>query len=278
MPDLFNDLSWRASFQVTECSPDPGQFLGYKDIYQGCIKILYELQAFQAWFDSKGRSKRQGFRHGVIAQLQQIDKWLRPKDPQTSDREQKIRCSIVSLYRMTNAVLRAENAITNGLVEASIPTDQAGAQPTDPRDEPDEKYLEIVVNRHSKTLAPLRKLVNECLPSGDMEEILKQHKEKTVENFMRHSNILHALVGYGPSLFSSPLNFSHIVMLLQNLGKLLGTLENTKEKEQSERSDIETIKDVVIWRSMLIYLLFSTAQDNSKLLTSGLWEHVIPII
>ena len=214
----------------------------------------------------------------MIAQLQQVDKWLQMKDDQNPNREQEIRCSIINLYRMTNALLRAENAITNGSVGASIPADQAGAQPTDPGDKPDAKYLEIVVNRHSKTLTALRKLVNECLPSGDMEEINKRYKEGTVENFMRHSKILQILVGVSPSSFSSVLNFSHIVVLLKALAKLLESLENTKEEEQLERSDREIIKDVVIWRCILIYLLFSTAPDNSKILTSGSWEHVIPII
>ena len=271
MPELFNGLSWRDSFQVPEPSTDPGRFSGYKDIYQGCIKILYEPQAFQAWFDSKGRSKRQGFRHGVIAQLQQVDKWLRMNNHQNKEREQAIRCSIVNLYRMTNALLRAENAISIISVGVSIPN---------PGDEPDDKYLEIVVNRHSKMLTALQKLVNECLPSGDKENMkdIMEHKERTVKTFMKHGKILQTLVGISPSSFSSLLNFSHIVLLLQNLGKLLETWRDNKEGEQLERSDKEIIKDVIIWRCILIYLLFSTAPDNSKILTSGLWEHVIPII
>ena len=207
----------------------------------------------------------------MIAQLQQVDKWLQMKDHQNKEREQEIRCGLVNLYRMTNALLRAENAMTVISVGASIPN---------PGDEPDDRYLEIVVNRHSKTLTALRKLVNECLPSGNKEGIgdLIEHKERTVKTFMKHGKILQILVGISPSSFSSRLNFSHIVILLQSLGKLLEALENTKEEEKLDRSDKEIIKDVIIWRCILIYLLFSTAPDNSKILTSGLWEHVIPII
>ena len=278
MPDLFNGLLWRDSFQVTEPSPDPGRLFGYKDIYQGCIKILYEPQAFQAWFDSKGRSRRQEFRQGVVAQLQQVDRWLQKKDDQNPEREQDIRCSIVNLYRISNALLKAENAITNGSLRNLVPADEAGAQPIDRGAALDDEYLEIVVNRHTKTLTALRKLVDECLLSRDMEEIVERYREDTIKKFMKHSKILQALVGYSPSLFSSLLNFSHIVMLLKALGKLLKALENTKEEEQSERSDIETIKNVVIWRCILIYLLFWTAPDNSKILTSGSWQHVIPMI
>ena len=290
MPFLFIGLSWRDSFQAIEPPPTRRQVLGYKeifgykDIYQGCIRILYEPQAFQAWFDSRGRSRRRVFRQGVVVQLQEIDEWL-----QNPDREQEIRCSIVNLYRMTNALLKAENAITSGSVGASVPADQAGAQPVNPGDDPrtdttngqsnpDGEYLGIVVNRHSKTLTALRNLVSECLPKGYVAEKTQQHREKTVKNFKRHSKLLQALVGISPSLFSSLLNFSHIVFLLQNLGKLLEAWEKPKEEEQLERSDEEIIKDVLIWRCILIYLLFWTAPDNSKILSSGSWEQVIPII
>ena len=205
----------------------------------------------------------------MIAQLQQVDKWLQMNDHQNKEREQEIRCSIVNLYRMTNALLRAENAITIISVGASIPK---------PGDKPDDKYLEIVVNRHSKMLTALQKLVNECLPSRHKEDIGDIIEQRTVKTFMKHGKILQILVGISPSSFSSRLNFSHIVFLLQNLGKLLETWRNNKEGEQLERSDKEIIKDVIIWRCILIYLLFWTAPDNSKILTSGLWEHVIPII
>lgn len=283
MPVLFNGPEWRASFKVIE--PLPVQHIvGLTDIYQGCIRILYEPQAFQVWFDTQGRFKRQLFRQGLVFQLQQIDKWLR-----IPDREQEIRCSIVDLYRITNALLKAENAIMNGALGAAVPADQAGAQSIDPGDDPgqnstvgqsnsDDEYLGIIVNRHSKTLTTLRNLVEECLPSANLREIIKSCKEETVEKFKRHSKILRALVGISPSVLGSLLNSSHVIVLLDNLRKLLEAWKNPKEEELSERSDREIIKDVLIWRCILIYLLFSTAPDNSKVLTSGLWEQVIPII
>ena len=332
MPDLLNGLRWIDNFPENDPSADHQEIIGYVNIYQGCIQMLYEPQAFQAWFDSRGRSKRQVFRQGVLVQLQQLDKWL-----QKRDRKQEIRCSIVDLYRITNALLKAENAITNGSWGASAPADQAGAQRTNHGDDSrqdttsgqfnlDDEYLGIIVYRHSKTLTELRNLVEECLPKADLKDIIKRHKVETVDNFMRHSKLLRALTGISPSLFSSLLNFSHIVVLLQTLRKLLEVWKNTKKadlakeedhtkkeehtmeedhtkkeehtmeedhtkkeeqtkKEQhtkkeelSERSDRDIIKDVLIWRCILIYLLFWTAPDNSKVLTSGTWEQVIPIL
>ncbi len=280
---LPDDLSWENSFQANRVLPADRKIFGYKDIYQGCFKLLYEPQAFQAWFDSQERSKKQVFRQGVVAQLQQIDIWLRRQN------EQEIRCSIVCLHRITNALAKAEKAITNDSFGASISADQADAQPTSSGDShrkdmnnchanAKKEYFEILVNRHAKTLTTLRNLVDECLPKEDRTKIVTRHKEETVKNFMRHREILQALVGISPSLFSSLLNFGQIVLLLQNLGKLIEGWKNTEEGEQWERSHEEIIKDVVIWRCILIALLFWTAPDDSKVLSSGLWEHVIPII
>ena len=280
-PILPNDLEWKDSSQFIEASPDHRRIFGYKDIYQGCITILYGPRAFQAWFDSKPRSKRQEFRQGVVAQLQQLDKWL-----QEPGREQDIRCSIVHLCHMTKALLRAENAIKDSSVEASVPADQAGAHPinsgdnlgidrTDFQSIPDDSYLGIAVKRHSKMLTALRDLVSECSAKGYDATT----SEPQVVNFgdgessKRHVKILTAFRGFGPTFFGLVLLTSHDVMLLKTLGKLLDALEVVEE-----RSDKEIIQDAVIWRCILIYLLFWTAPDNSELLSSGLWEHVIPII
>ena len=192
----------------------------------------------------------------MVVQLQQIDKWLL-KNPA---REQEIRCSIVNLYRITNALLNAENAITNGSLGASVPADQAGAQLINHRDDPgqdttndqsnlDDEYLGIIVNRHSKTLTTLRNLVEECLPRGKVEEMTELQQEETVRKFMRHGKIFRALGGISPSVFSFMPDFGHhIVALLQSLGKLVEAWENPKEEEQSERSDKDIIKDILIWR------------------------------
>lgn len=40
----------------------------------------------------------------------------------------------------------------------------------------------------------------------------------------------------------------------------------------------EAIDDVLIWRIVLLCLLFLTAPDNSVILDSGLWKHVIRLL
>ena len=336
MPDLLNGISWIDYPPVKDPDKDPStddqegiQYIGYVNIYQGCIQMLYEPQAFQAWFDSRGPSERQVFRQGVLVQLQQLDEWL-----QNRDREQEIRCSIVNLYRITNALLKAENAITNGSLGASAPADQAGTQrikhgedsrqdTTNGQSNLDDEYLGVIVNRHSKTLTTLRVLVSECLPKDYNAKRTQQYRDNTVQNWKGHIKLLRALIGISPSLFSSLLNFYHIIALLETLRKLLEVWKDTKKEDHAEEEDYAkkaehtkkgeytkneeytkeedhtkkktkkfqhtkkeertkkedlSIKDVLIWRCILMYVLFWTAPDNSKVLTSGTWEQVIPIL
>ena len=342
MPALLNGISWRDYPPEKDPSTDHQEiigYIGYVNIYQGCIQMLYEPQAFQAWFDSRGPSKRQVFRQGVLVQLQQLDKWL-----QNRDREQEIRCSMINLYRITNALLKAENAITNGSLGASAPADQAGTQrikhgddsrqdTTNGQSNLDDEYLGVIVNRHSKTLTTLRDLVSECLPKDYDAKRTQQYRDNTVQEWKGNIKLLRALIGISPSLFSSLLNFYHIMALLEALRKLLEVWKGTKKEDHAKEEDYAkkeehtkkgenikkeeytkeqkhtkeedhtkketkkdqhakketmkdqrtkkeelSIKDVLIWRCILMYVLFWTAPDNSKVLTSGTWEQVIPIL
>ena len=56
--------------------------------------------------------------------------------------------------------------------------------------------------------------------------------------------------------------------------------EKPKEEDQPEENDgrMREIDDAIVWRCILICLLFCTAPDSTEILSSGLWEHVIPII
>ncbi|KAI0546336.1 hypothetical protein F4679DRAFT_558100 [Xylaria curta] len=54
--------------------------------------------------------------------------------------------------------------------------------------------------------------------------------------------------------------------------------ELRKEELEPNESNEDTIRDLLIWRCILIGILFSTAPDNSDLLSSSVWERVVRII
>ena len=48
--------------------------------------------------------------------------------------------------------------------------------------------------------------------------------------------------------------------------------------EKGERGLEDIITDVLVWRCILTYMLFTTAPDTSGLLRSRVWDAVVPII
>lgn len=44
------------------------------------------------------------------------------------------------------------------------------------------------------------------------------------------------------------------------------------------RSALEIVDDLIIWRTILIGILFCSAPDNSKMYQSAVWNHVIPLL
>ncbi|KAK3998286.1 hypothetical protein QBC44DRAFT_1586 [Cladorrhinum sp. PSN332] len=54
--------------------------------------------------------------------------------------------------------------------------------------------------------------------------------------------------------------------------------KNRKNYMKEERTPREVLEDVLVWRSIMVAMLFYTAPDNSDLLRSGIWEHVVPVI
>ena len=50
-------------------------------------------------------------------------------------------------------------------------------------------------------------------------------------------------------------------------------------QEAGAASELDrTIDDVLVWRSILIAMLYWTAPDSTEMLSSGVWNHIIPVI
>ncbi|KAI0436506.1 hypothetical protein F4803DRAFT_222370 [Xylaria telfairii] len=54
--------------------------------------------------------------------------------------------------------------------------------------------------------------------------------------------------------------------------------ERAVPNELHKRDIEETIRDLLIWKYILLGMLFSTAPDNTDLIKSGVWDHIVPII
>ncbi|KAK3998285.1 hypothetical protein QBC44DRAFT_1587 [Cladorrhinum sp. PSN332] len=47
---------------------------------------------------------------------------------------------------------------------------------------------------------------------------------------------------------------------------------------EDPRTATEILDDVLVWKAIMVAMLFYTAPDNSVLLRSGIWEHVVPVM
>lgn len=64
---------------------------------------------------------------------------------------------------------------------------------------------------------------------------------------------------------------------ISRLWDRLSTLVVYHSKDDPGR-DFDDIDDVIIYRCLMMILLLRTAADSSKILESGLWDKVVPII
>lgn len=55
-----------------------------------------------------------------------------------------------------------------------------------------------------------------------------------------------------------------------------GESSDTHATESATRD--QAVTDILIWKAILMGMLFWTAPDNSAVLTSGIWESVVPIL
>ncbi|KAK4160026.1 hypothetical protein QBC43DRAFT_373344 [Cladorrhinum sp. PSN259] len=56
------------------------------------------------------------------------------------------------------------------------------------------------------------------------------------------------------------------------------SFDNGPDGTREDRTPAEVVDDVLVWKAIMVAMLFYTAPDNSTLLRSGIWEHVVPVI
>lgn len=160
--------------------------------------------------------------------------------------------------------------------------------------------------RHSKTLQALENLVRsfnlgekiyEALnPAYDREdnhdvvspgpEIARGnekllHLHLFAEKVRQHRRHLKHLTGFD---FEEGSDVADLYQLLDRLRAIL--IQNSAsasdwsswDQDHAHRDqNIRDVDDVIIYRCLMVVFLFRTASDNTKILESGLWEHVVPL-
>lgn len=234
--------------------------------------------AFKAWFDGLEGGRGRYFRGLAGVQAKMVGKWL--------DRE---------VGGVEGGLGRRCELLFGGLmVLGAVPRGEEGGGGTD-------WGVEGVVGRFAGALSAMEGVSEgfECLLEGvgDGDEeaemcmaMLRRHK---------HRRRLESLVGRPDSslLDSGRPKLEHIRRQLGIAKGIVGRARSIREesdffraasscdqRDNSDSASMETgtreqaVTDMLIWKAILMGMLFWTAPDNSAVLTSGIWESVVPIL
>lgn len=234
-------------------STGPGleAFDGHRVVLHMCLKLLYRPEELQAWFFGASPVEQRALRFIILEQMEQVDQWLDRKVPNSGTRS-------VFLCNTTIFFSRAEKIIDESPNCLAIHADNS--KNIGPQDS-----VESARTIHNHTLRTLRRLVTK----PEENECLVEQLERFVDT--------------DPKYYPSRNLWDRIRVLVQN------NLEEDTQSDQSRRSGVpgepgeseERVKnadDVIIYRCLMMILLFQTAADSSKILESGLWDTVVPFI
>ncbi|KAL0776744.1 hypothetical protein CaCOL14_006262 [Colletotrichum acutatum] len=116
-------------------------------------------------------------------------------------------------------------------------------------------------------------------PSTQVELQLTSEDKEKLRHFQRQLKDttfqIERLIG---SEYDMPSTFFNTYQVLSRLATVLGRQPKPEDQNEWTTRPNEKIDDVIIYRSLLIGVLFNTALDNSELLESGLWDRVVPVI
>lgn len=223
-----------------------------------CLKLLCEPNKLEEWFFEASPDVQRVLRCIVLAQMKEVDQWLR-------ERQADVKSQSIVLCNTSIVLLQADQMVVDGelhIFPPNAPLSCIGRLIENPGRNTNGEQPESNTARgiHFKMLQALRGLMDS--PDGDLPGAEK----------------LRNLVEL------------HRAFPISRLWDRLGTIVVYHFEEEPhwplwdqfhEVRDHETgrdIDDVIIYRCLMIILLLRTAADSSKILESGLWDKIVPII
>ncbi|KAK4232630.1 hypothetical protein QBC38DRAFT_463337 [Podospora fimiseda] len=284
------------------------EFVVYSAIVKQCVLMLHSYDEFQAWFGELSPVEKQYFRAMLVLQIRKLEEWIDCvygtdksfvkleglanllfttlillKTADTDDRQtttafakEKKRWRSVDLSKAREKTPVMQNLRTIIELERlidSVPAEEWSEQTTG------FEGFDNIRNRQTLVLK-LKEMID------DLYGLYDDGHEPGEKQVQHHKAGLHALV------LPTSQNQEEV-----EEGKESGSEEDEAEGSTTEdqekrykirfenadgkedgRTEKEVFNDVLIWRSIMVAMLFYTAHDNSALLKSGLWWHVVPMM
>ena len=284
------------------------QFVGFRDVFQACLQLLHDFDGFRSWFGTTYPFRQRYIRTLILLQIRQVDQWLKHKadvDGHSSH------CRAVSLYCTTSTLLEMERDEEDGFIVN--PPRTAFSKHHFRKNRSFDHYSPTLSKVHT-ILADFPSISEDTTKNlernkEDWRDLIPLH------SIQRHKKLLSRLLGIHGTTDMPIIDICVLLSGLRRVADLcasnqttntdeqtdyqqpvqndgedvqpngLGTfkfeLEDDRKEEESKSGkgeSVETMDDMIIWRCILLALLFWTAPDSSETLSSGLWEHIIPII
>ncbi|GJD04494.1 hypothetical protein ColKHC_13319 [Colletotrichum higginsianum] len=271
--------SWRRFDWRADSPPHDGYGIirGDTTVLQLCHKWMNNPEEVRWWYGEADPATQQDLRRRILEQLCRVDSWLW--------REKDVDFRTADLYRTYLLLSHAEKA-----TEANIFKALAKESGSDRSHANKNSKFSAARRCHKRMMRVLRNLLDALdltedtleeirIPDGESTGPLKD-LDHTREFFGRYRDEVDAIAAPFSGMSKDSTH-----LLLDRLG--LVVVCNSEQEDGwplwdrfSEQRDDRTrdVDDVLIFRFILMVLLFQTAIDNSEVLNSSLWDRVIPII
>ncbi|KAI1354775.1 hypothetical protein F5Y01DRAFT_239194 [Xylaria sp. FL0043] len=263
------DSKWEASNKVH----------GLQHVLLASLRLLGSYNDFQAWYNALYSMRKRVFRVLVLLQLEQLEVWLQRAD------SQRVRCRVTALFLSTTTLLDLQWAIDEGAL--SLPDRSLSMWGSDTvevgTDQEDVKRNAFPPRSAVSQLFPLLQMLDSLIKElpFDRQATGRPAREWTLFAASILDGILKRVANAD---YANPIPPSTILQPVSPIVKkyvsdVAVEVQDGVQKtaEGSDYTD-ECIDRVLVWRCLLMAMLFCTASDNTGVLRSGLWEHIIPIL
>ncbi|KAK7436602.1 hypothetical protein Landi51_12491 [Colletotrichum acutatum] len=268
-----------------------------------CLSLLYHPTQLRTKMAQFPFVKREELRQAVHSELERADLWL----SKAVEDEKYLDHRIQLLFSTSLILSQAESMAQEGLFEVPHVANPTSEKPEQQQPPPTAQGIHykmlqalgsLIDNFHlgkdtleaalkirldsTGNLIHLRSHLRDDLfsdPSTQVELQLTSEDKEKLRHFQRQLKDttfqIERLIG---SEYDMPSTFFNTYQVLSRLATVLGRQPKPEDQNEWTTRPNEKIDDVIIYRSLLIGVLFNTALDNSELLESGLWDRVVPVI
>ncbi|KAI3549567.1 hypothetical protein CSPX01_02218 [Colletotrichum filicis] len=264
--------------------------VGIKVVLYLCFKLLYKADTFRSWFDELDPAVGAYLRRLIHLQLQLLDLWFMDDKHTATSTESR-------------ALLICNTTLALMLADEKAPKKDGSTSPVP--DEPDQTVWHL----HSHTLEWIEDLIHSINLTPETLNSTRSDWEPQRSFDLKRKSITsigakkdppdEILVPLAAQMKPRDKDLKYLAcanyndkwelfnthQMLDRLSKVASSRHDSsyqkqrwQQRDEGDVANKQTTDDMIIFRCILIALLFQTAPDNAALIKSGVWEQVVAIV